>query len=217
MISLIALGVAGPARHHLIDRRLVFFILVTSPASQTKARFCKDIPVGHPTDMDETPAMRTGTIRKLLTTEESLFRNHLLRLDAAGRRDRFMGGVADEFLVRYATECFASKSLVLGFFEQDNLRAAGELHLPKPLVHSPDQPVMSLVGVDQDHQIVSEPRRFDVRYRIQCRTGIPKSRNRHGHAEAVDPFSAESKDSTFADELSRAKSGDAGACAQIQG
>src|SRR5580704_17899498 len=34
--------------------------------------------------------------------------------------------------------------------------------LPKPLVHRPDQPVMSLVGVDQDHQIVSEPRVFDV-------------------------------------------------------
>jgi len=37
MISLIALGVPGPARHHLIDRRLTFFILVTSPASQAKA------------------------------------------------------------------------------------------------------------------------------------------------------------------------------------
>ncbi len=66
--------------------------------------------------MDETPAVRTGTIRRIFTTEVSLFRDHLLRLDAAGRRDRFMGGVADEFLVRYATECFASKSLVLGFF-----------------------------------------------------------------------------------------------------
>src|SRR5258708_9524631 len=74
--------------------------------------------------------MRTGTIRKLLTTEKSLFRDHLLRLDAAGRRDRFMGGVADEFLVRYATECFASKSLVLGYFEEDKLRAARELHAP---------------------------------------------------------------------------------------
>lgn len=80
--------------------------------------------------MDETTAMRTGIIRKLFRTEESLFRDHLLRLDAAGRRDRFMGGVADEFLVRYATECFASKSLVLGHFEEDNLRAAGELHAP---------------------------------------------------------------------------------------
>src|SRR6266478_2358828 len=80
--------------------------------------------------MDETPAVRTGTIRRIFTTEVSLFRDHLLRLDAAGRRDRFMGGVADEFLVRYATECFASKSLVLGFFEEDKLRAAGELHAP---------------------------------------------------------------------------------------
>jgi hypothetical protein len=35
--------------------------------------------------------------------------------------------------------------------------------LPKPLVHNPDQPIMVLVGVDQDHQIVSEPRIFDVR------------------------------------------------------
>jgi len=80
--------------------------------------------------MDETLAMRIGAIRRLFTTEGSLFRDHLLRLDAAGRRDRFMSGVADEFLVRYATECFASKSLVLGFFEQDTLRAAGELHAP---------------------------------------------------------------------------------------
>jgi GNAT superfamily N-acetyltransferase len=74
--------------------------------------------------------MRTGTIRKLLTIEKSLFRDHLLRLDAAGRRDRFMGGVADELLVHYATESFASKSLVLGYFEEDKLRAAGELHAP---------------------------------------------------------------------------------------
>ena len=80
--------------------------------------------------MDETLAMRIGAIRRLFTTEGSLFRDHLLRLDAAGRRDRFMGSVGDEFLVRYATECFASKSLVLGFFEQDTLRAAGELHAP---------------------------------------------------------------------------------------
>src|SRR4249920_1792624 len=140
--------------------------------------------------MDETLAMRIGAIRRLFTTEGSLFRDHLLRLDAAGRRDRFMGSVGDEFLVRYATECFASKSLVLGFFEQDTLRAAGELHAP-------------------DDDLTS-----DI---VQCRTGIPKSRDRHGHAEAVDPFSSEPADSTLADELPRAKSGDAGACAQIQG
>src|SRR6202007_2509607 len=34
--------------------------------------------------------------------------------------------------------------------------------LPKSFVHCPTQPVMSLIGVDQDHQIVCEPRIFDV-------------------------------------------------------
>src|SRR6476646_7965846 len=33
--------------------------------------------------------------------------------------------------------------------------------LPKSFVHCPNQPVMSLIGVDQDHQIVCEPRIFD--------------------------------------------------------
>src|SRR5215469_7266095 len=34
--------------------------------------------------------------------------------------------------------------------------------LPKAFVHGLNQPVMSLIGVDQDHQIVCEPRIFDV-------------------------------------------------------
>src|SRR3954470_16529839 len=34
--------------------------------------------------------------------------------------------------------------------------------LAKSFVHCRNQPVMSLVGVDQDHQIVCEPRIFDV-------------------------------------------------------
>ena len=34
--------------------------------------------------------------------------------------------------------------------------------LPKSFVHGPNQPVMSLIGVDQDHQIVCEPRIFDI-------------------------------------------------------
>ena len=68
--------------------------------------------------MDETLAMQIGAIRRLFATEGSLFRDHLLRLDAAGRRDRFMGGVADEFLVRYATECFASRASSSAFLSR---------------------------------------------------------------------------------------------------
>src|SRR5246500_4415187 len=37
----------------------------------------------------------------------------------------------------------------------------GEL-LPQSLVHCSNQPVMTFVGVDQDHQVVSEPRVFDI-------------------------------------------------------
>src|SRR5258705_80267 len=36
----------GSGRPHLINRRLMFFVLVTSPALQTRARFRKDIHVG---------------------------------------------------------------------------------------------------------------------------------------------------------------------------
>ena len=34
--------------------------------------------------------------------------------------------------------------------------------LSKPSLHGPNQPVVSLIGVDQNHQIVSEPRIFDI-------------------------------------------------------
>src|SRR6516164_9002883 len=34
--------------------------------------------------------------------------------------------------------------------------------LAKSSLHRPNQPVVSLIGVDQDHQIVSEPRIFDI-------------------------------------------------------
>src|ERR1700751_6166353 len=34
--------------------------------------------------------------------------------------------------------------------------------LPKSFVDCPNQPVMSLIGVDQDHQIACEPRIFDL-------------------------------------------------------
>ena len=55
-----------------------------------------------------------------------------------------MSGVADEFLVRYAAECFASKSLVLGFFEQDTLRAAGD--------HPPDDDLTSDIAFSVEQE-----------------------------------------------------------------
>lgn len=55
------------------------------------------------------------------------FRDHLLRLDPGSRHDRFGGGVSDEFLIRYAENCFGAGDLVFGAFVEGQLRGAGEL------------------------------------------------------------------------------------------
>jgi len=39
-----------------------------------------------------------GLIRKLWIGESDLYRDHLLRLDPASRRNRFAGAVSDEFV-----------------------------------------------------------------------------------------------------------------------
>ena len=55
------------------------------------------------------------------------FRDHLLRLDPQSRRDRFSGGVSDDFLIDYAAHCFGAGDLVFGAFVDGALRGAGEL------------------------------------------------------------------------------------------
>jgi len=77
--------------------------------------------------------MRSGaTIRKLSPRDEPLFREHLLRLDAPSRHDRFLSAVNDNFLGEYARSCFEGDTLVLGLIEGELLRAAGELHAIEP-------------------------------------------------------------------------------------
>jgi GNAT superfamily N-acetyltransferase len=72
-------------------------------------------------------ADRQATIRRLWSGDAAAFRDHLLRLDAQSRRDRFSGAVSDEFLVRYAETCFGAGDLVFGAFVDGELRGAGEL------------------------------------------------------------------------------------------
>ena len=70
---------------------------------------------------------QTDTIRRLWAADKTAFRDHLLRLDPQSRRDRFSGGVSDEFLVDYAEHCFGTGDLVFGAFVEGELRGAGEL------------------------------------------------------------------------------------------
>src|SRR5712691_12645610 len=68
-----------------------------------------------------------STIRKLWIGESERYRDHLLRLDAASRRNRFAGAVSDEFVRDYADLSFGIDALIHGFFIDDTLRGAAEL------------------------------------------------------------------------------------------
>ena len=52
------------------------------------------------------PLPRGGLIRKLWIGESERYRDHLLRLDADSRRNRFAGAVSDQFVRDYAELSF---------------------------------------------------------------------------------------------------------------
>lgn len=79
---------------------------------------------------------RDGVIRQLRPSDLPHFRDHLLRLDAASRRDRFNGVTDDEFVALYAERCFHEGTTVIGYVEGREVHGAAELHeradLPEP-------------------------------------------------------------------------------------
>ena len=66
-------------------------------------------------------------IRRLWPADMPLFRDHLLRLDSHSRHERFGGGMSDDFLIRYAQNCFGEGDLVYGAFIDGVMRGAAEL------------------------------------------------------------------------------------------
>ena len=73
------------------------------------------------------PLPSGGLIRKLWIGEATLYRDHLLRLDPASRRNRFAGAVPDQFVRDYAELSFGIDALIHGFFVDAILRGAAEL------------------------------------------------------------------------------------------
>ncbi len=67
-------------------------------------------------------------IRRVQRSERALFRDHLLRLDAESRIDRFGMAMNDRALSEYADGCFSSDALTFGYFVDGAIRGAGELH-----------------------------------------------------------------------------------------
>ena len=68
-----------------------------------------------------------GVVRKLWIGETAKYRDHLLRLDARSRRNRFSGGVSDQFIHNYVDLASGLDTVVHGFFIGGTMRGAAEL------------------------------------------------------------------------------------------
>src|SRR3979411_2149487 len=73
------------------------------------------------------PLPHGGLIRKLWVGKAEHYRDHLLRLEAESRRNRFAGSVSDEFVRDYADLSFGIDAIIHGFFVDGTLRGAAEL------------------------------------------------------------------------------------------
>jgi GNAT superfamily N-acetyltransferase len=68
-----------------------------------------------------------GVIRKLWIGETPKYRDHVLRLDPDSRRNRFAGGVSDDFVRHYADLTTSLDAVVHGFFIGGMIRGVAEL------------------------------------------------------------------------------------------
>ena len=73
------------------------------------------------------PLTSGHAVRRLWFGETELYRQHLLRLDAESRGNRFGGAVSDEFIRRYAEPSALKDAVIYGFFVDGVLRGAAEL------------------------------------------------------------------------------------------
>jgi len=68
-----------------------------------------------------------GVVRKMWIGEAGKYRDHVLRLDPESRRNRFAGGVSDDFIRSYVDLTTGLDAVVHGFFIGGNMRGAAEL------------------------------------------------------------------------------------------
>ena len=83
-------------------------------------------------EAEETARTAPGYVRTLIQQEElPLLRDHLLRLDAASRHDRFNGFLDDSFIERYAARCADDGTVIVAYIIDGVVRGAAELHPPE--------------------------------------------------------------------------------------
>ena len=80
-------------------------------------------------EAEETVRTASGYVRTLIQQEElPLLRDHLLRLDAVSRHDRFNGFLDDSFIERYAARCAEDGTVIVAYIVDGMVRGAAELH-----------------------------------------------------------------------------------------
>ncbi len=97
-----------------------------------------------------------GTIRKLWPNEAEKFRDHLLRLDKASRRMRFAHSVSDTYIDEYAARMSDMGSVVYGYVEDDEVRAAAELRKLSDIWGQEAEAAFSVETTHQDLGIGTE-------------------------------------------------------------
>ena len=90
-----------------------------------------------------------GVVRKLWIGETAKYRDHLLRLDAQSRRNRFSGGVSDQFIRNYVDLTPGLDAVVHGFFVGGTMRGAAEL---RPLGAGFPREAEAAFSVERDWQ-----------------------------------------------------------------
>jgi GNAT superfamily N-acetyltransferase len=96
---------------------------------------------------DHLPA--NSVIRKLWSADADAYREHLLRLDPASRRNRFGGTVSDDFVASYVGVSLGLDAVIHGFFVDRVLRGAAEL---RPLGAAFAQEAEAAFSIEQPWQ-----------------------------------------------------------------
>jgi GNAT superfamily N-acetyltransferase len=103
------------------------------------------------------PSSAPAEIRRLWPADKEAFREHLIGLDPHSRHLRFGGGMSDDFLIRYAENCFGKGDLIYGAFIGGKMAGAAELR-SNQAIWSEQAPfgrhihAEAAFSVDQDHR-----------------------------------------------------------------
>jgi len=96
-----------------------------------------------------------AVIRKLWIGESHALRDHLLRLDADSRRNRFGSAVSDSFVCRHAARALTPGTIIHGFFVDGCLRGASELRIAPASTSQPAELAFSVERAWQSYGIGS--------------------------------------------------------------